>query len=49
MVKMSVAAAAALVGTLVFLLLARHVPRCDPVLLPLVGLIYGRILGAAAL
>ncbi|MBS8227732.1 ABC transporter permease [Vannielia litorea] len=49
MVKMSVAAAAALAGTLVFLLLARHVPRRDPVLLPLVGLIYGGILGAAAL
>ena len=49
MVKMSVAAAAALVGTLVFLWLARHVPRRDPVLLPLVGLIYGGIIGAAVL
>nr|WP_183525273.1 iron chelate uptake ABC transporter family permease subunit [Yoonia ponticola] len=49
MVKMSVAAGAALVGTLVFLWLARHVPRRDPVLLPLVGLIYGGIIGAAVL
>ncbi|SMY07282.1 ABC transporter permease [Flavimaricola marinus] len=49
MVKMSVAAAAALIGTLVFLVLARHVPRRDPVLLPLVGLIYGGIIGAAVL
>ena len=49
MVKMSVAALAALAGTLGFLLLARQVPRRDPILLPLVGLIYGGILGAAAL
>ncbi|WP_281981821.1 ABC transporter permease [Thalassorhabdomicrobium marinisediminis] len=49
MVKMSVAAMAALVGTLGFLWLARHVPRRDPVLLPLVGLIYGGIIGAAVL
>lgn len=46
-VKMSVAAGSALVGTLCFLALARHVPRRDPVLLPLVGLIYGGIIGAA--
>ena len=49
MTKMSVAAAAALVGTLGFLALARHVPRRDPVLLPLVGLIYSGIIGAAVL
>lgn len=49
MVKMSVAAGTALVGTLGFLWLARHVPRRDPVLLPLVGLIYGGIIGAAVL
>ncbi|MBF9033727.1 iron chelate uptake ABC transporter family permease subunit [Rhodobacterales bacterium HKCCE2091] len=48
-VKMGVAAAAALAGTLGFLALARHVPRQDPLLMPLVGLIYGGILGAAAL
>jgi iron complex transport system permease protein len=49
MTKMSVAAIAALIGTLGFLALARHVPRRDPVLLPLVGLIYGGIIGAAVL
>ncbi|WP_327792429.1 ABC transporter permease [Harenicola maris] len=49
MVKMSVAAGAAMLGTLGFLWLARHVPRKDPVLLPLVGLIYGGIIGAAVL
>jgi len=49
MVKMSVAAATALAGTLGFLWLARHVPRRDPVLLPLVGLIYGGIVGSAVL
>ncbi len=49
MMKMSVAATAALIGTLGFLALARHVPRRDPVLLPLVGLIYGGIIGAAVL
>ncbi|RYH02609.1 ABC transporter permease [Salipiger sp. IMCC34102] len=49
LVKMSVAAVAALAGTLGFLALARRVPRQDPVLLPLVGLIYGGILGALVL
>lgn len=49
MIKMSVAAATALIGTLGFLWLARHVPRRDPILLPLVGLIYGGIIGAAVL
>lgn len=48
-VKMSVAAATAMVGTLGFLWLARSVPRRDPVLLPLVGLIYGGIVGAVVL
>ncbi|WP_373354134.1 iron chelate uptake ABC transporter family permease subunit [Pseudoroseicyclus sp. CXY001] len=48
-VKMSVAALAALLGTLLFLVLARHVPRRDPVLLPLVGLIYGGIIGSVVL
>lgn len=47
--KMSVAAGAALIGTGGFFLLARHVPRRDPMLLPLVGLIYAGILGAVAL
>lgn len=49
LIKMSVAAGAALVGTLGFLALARHIPRRDPILLPLVGLIYGGIIGAAVL
>lgn len=49
MAKMSVAALSALVGTAGFFFLSRHVPRRDPMLLPLVGLIYAGILGAAAL
>ena len=49
LVKMSVAATTALIGTFGFFALSRHVPRRDPVLLPLVGLIYGGILGAVAL
>ncbi len=49
LVKMSAASLAALVGTLLFLALASRVPRRDPVLLPLVGLIYAGILGAVAL
>lgn len=46
MVKMGVATLTALIGTAGFFLLARHVPRRDPMLLPLVGLIYAGILGA---
>ncbi|MEN9062057.1 iron chelate uptake ABC transporter family permease subunit [Ponticoccus litoralis] len=46
--KMLVAAAAALAGMLGFLALADRVPRQDPMLLPIVGLIYGGILGATA-
>jgi len=49
LIKMSFAAASALVGTAGFFVLARHVPRRDPLLLPLVGIIYGGILGAVAL
>ncbi len=49
MTKMGVATLAALAGTAGFFLLARHVPRRDPMLLPLVGLVYGGILGAGAL
>lgn len=45
-VKMAAASVAALAGTAGFLALARHVPRQDPMLLPLVGLIYAGILGA---
>lgn len=46
MVKMVAASGTALIGTFGFLALSRHVPRQDPMLLPLVGLIYGGILGA---
>jgi len=47
--KMAAATLAALVGTAGFLALAARVPREDPMMLPLVGLIYGGILGAAGL
>jgi iron complex transport system permease protein len=47
--KMTVAATAALAGTAGFFALARYVPRRDPMLLPLVGLIYAGILGAVAM
>lgn len=46
MTKMLVASVTAMAGTLGFLALSRHVPRQDQMLLPLVGLIYGGILGA---
>ncbi|MGJ8546304.1 MAG: ABC transporter permease [Sulfitobacter sp.] len=49
LIKMTVAAGAGLIGTMGFMMLARHVPRRDPVLLPLVGLIYGGIIGAAVM
>lgn len=45
-VKMGAASLAALGGTAGFMVLARYVPRQDPILLPLVGLIYAGILGA---
>ncbi|GAA0307282.1 ABC transporter permease [Rhodovulum strictum] len=47
--KMSVATAAAMIGTAGFLALATRLPRQDPMMLPLVGLIYGGILGAIGL
>ncbi|MGX9418741.1 ABC transporter permease [Vibrio sp. WJH972] len=46
--KMSVAAVCALLGLLTFLKLVRHLPREQPLLIPLVGLIYGGILGSVA-
>lgn len=46
--KMVVAATAALCGTLGFLALTRRLPPEQPLLIPLVGLIYGGILGAGA-
>ncbi|MEJ6394836.1 iron chelate uptake ABC transporter family permease subunit [Gymnodinialimonas sp. 2305UL16-5] len=47
--KMCVAGVTAMAGTLGFLTLSRFVPRGDPMLLPLVGIIYAGILGAIAL
>ncbi|WP_299952730.1 iron chelate uptake ABC transporter family permease subunit [uncultured Roseobacter sp.] len=46
--KMGIAAGAALMGTVGFLALTRRLPPEQPLLIPLVGLIYGGILGAAA-
>ena len=46
--KMSVAGIAAMAGMGVFLMLARAIPRQDPMLLPIVGLIYAGILYASA-
>jgi iron complex transport system permease protein len=46
-VKMSLAAGTALLGTLGFLMLVRRLPPTEPLLVPLVGLVYGGILGAA--
>jgi iron complex transport system permease protein len=44
--KMLIAAGSALLGMAGFLALAARVPREDPMLLPIVGLVYGGILGA---
>jgi iron complex transport system permease protein len=46
--KMAAAAVAAMACTAGFLALAQRVPRQDPLLLPIVGLIFGGILGAVA-
>lgn len=46
--KMLIAATSALAGMMGFLALADRVPRQDPMLLPVVGLVYGGILGAVA-
>ncbi|WP_084625716.1 ABC transporter permease [Loktanella sp. S4079] len=48
-IKMSAATVSALIGTCGFFLLARLVPRKDPMLLPLVGLIYAGVLSSIAL
>jgi len=45
-VKMSLAAVTALLGTLGFLALVQRLPPAEPLLVPLVGLVYGGILGA---
>ena len=44
--KMLIGSAGAIVSMLVFLRMARRIPPSDPLLLPLVGLIYGGVLGA---
>ncbi|UJF25074.1 iron chelate uptake ABC transporter family permease subunit [Suttonella sp. R2A3] len=46
--KMTLAIAGALLSMLLFLAMARRIPPHDPLLLPLVGLIYGSALGALA-
>jgi iron complex transport system permease protein len=48
MAKMAVASVASLMGIIGFLALTRRLPPEQPLLIPLVGLIYGGILGAAA-
>jgi len=48
MAKMVVASFTSLLGILGFFLLIRRLPPSQPLLIPLVGLIYGGILGAAA-
>lgn len=46
LVKMSIAAITALLSSLGFLLLVLRLPRTQPLLVPLVGIIYGGIIGA---
>ncbi len=46
--KMVIAASCALTGLLIFFRLTRNLPPEQPLLIPLVGLIYGGILGAIA-
>ncbi|MBV7407826.1 ABC transporter permease [Maritimibacter sp. DP1N21-5] len=45
--KMSAATTAALIGTAGFVALVRRLPTGDPLLVPLTGIVYGGILGAA--
>jgi iron complex transport system permease protein len=47
-VKMLFAAVSAMMGMAGFLALADRVPRQDPMLLPIIGLVYGGNLGAVA-
>lgn len=46
--KMLIAAISAMAGMAGFIVLADRVPRQDPMLLPIVGIVYGGILGAMA-
>ena len=48
LVKMSVAAAAALVGMLLFMALSRRLPPSAQLLVPLVGIIFGGVIDAVA-
>lgn len=47
--KMIVAAVAALLGSAVFVKMARHLSTADRLLVPLIGIIYSGIIGAAAM
>lgn len=47
-VKLAGASLAALAGTALFLVLAQRLPPTDPLLVPLVGMIYGGVIGAGA-
>ncbi|AJE45539.1 ABC transporter permease [Celeribacter indicus] len=47
-VKMAAATFGALLGTGLFLALVQRLPRRDPLLVPLTGIVYGGILGAVA-
>jgi iron complex transport system permease protein len=47
LLRMSVAALTALVTSIGFLLIIRRLPSTQPLLVPLVGLVYGGLLGAA--
>lgn len=47
--KMSIATTASMIGLSGFFLLSRRLPKQNPLLIPLVGIIYGGILGAIAL
>jgi len=47
-VKMTLAACAALVGSMGFFALTRRLPPEEPLLVPLVGIVYGGVIGSAA-
>lgn len=44
--KMTAATASALVGTAIFLQIVRRLPRRDPLMIPLSGIVFGGIIGA---
>lgn len=49
MLQMGLASLASLLGTLVFLLMVRRLPVQDTYLVPLVGIVYGGVIGAVAM